>query len=1032
MKRDNDKQKLLVELALEFERELLTEPAEPDRPDSNSSISEPVSSATDVQDLSDADLNELQGVKAAIQFLDSAKRAKRQIGEWGGADDTLPDSGRVTCDGAKPKIENASAPFGGLSENFPNVGRYEIVQSIGEGGFARVFLARDPALDRQVALKVPKPGSLVSEESRRRFLREARSTAMLGHPAIVPVFETGNDGLVSWIASEYCDGSTLSQWIKDRPENANTREQLDESAAIVQRLAEAVQHAHSRGVIHRDLKPDNILVRKGEGCASQRIQVTDFGLARHLDSNDATITVEGAILGTPAYMSPEQARGGRELTASTDIFSMGVILYELITGERPFSKSGHIATLKAIDSQQPRPPRKLNREVSPDLEAICLKALNKEPSARYRSAIDLAEDLQRMRDGKPVRARRITRVQRLHRWTKSNPLPAGAISFAAICLIVGFSVAFWHWTNSNRSNEIANTQSNRAAGHLERVAGIVDKLMDEIESLGPSHISVEQRTRLNEILELQQELISEESDDPESFKNTLRAYARVTEIHLVLGEYEQCQGVAAAAQDWLEQTGGWNQGRADIDRDILGLVVELQLDRIQSYNKTNRGNEGIGISVWLDDLLNEYSHLVTERESLYYKLKIANHRGLSLRAANQVEPSLNEHLTARTHGESLMQIGELNHDEAAAVASNLINLANRQSRTGSLKPSLGTFAEADRILEAQVAKYPDEIYWRYTLAISRSNWAGALNRHRNYDGAQTKIDLAINGLQRLVRDDPRNPSHPESLANALMRSAALAKKDKRFDEALKINQRALDLTEQGLGQTLKGSRILVEAWSYRGRLQGLKGDFSKARFCLLNAVNLGDKAFADHPDYLVGRMLLNSFRYQLLYIQYHNGDAEDFLKEVDVALSETEELIMLGPSVPKLKSMVRRQSQALQNKSIQLGKLGQWTEAIDSAKAILLLNHEESSDGVQRYHTVATVFARLSKLLETQPDRDDVLFESLQNQCVDHLELAMGINSIANLEVFERPVWDAVQATPRFQQLVKQYAASQLGRRAEQ
>ena len=241
------------------------------------------------------------------------------------------------------------------------LGRFEIKGELGRGGFGVVLLAHDPKLGRDVALKIPKADSLVSADARMRFQRESQAATILGHPAIVPIYESGSAGLVSYIAFGYCPGESLAEWF--RACDRHISPQL--AARIVARLTEAVQHAHSRGVVHRDLKPANILLdlstdplNAEENALVDSLRISDFGLSRLADGQ-ADRTRTGAILGTPAYMSPEQARGEATVGEAVNIYALGAILYELLTGRVPLLKETDIATLRAIEFEQPASPRKL-------------------------------------------------------------------------------------------------------------------------------------------------------------------------------------------------------------------------------------------------------------------------------------------------------------------------------------------------------------------------------------------------------------------------------------------------------------------------------------------------------------------------------------------------------------------------------------------------------------------------------------------------------------------------------------------------
>jgi WD40 repeat protein len=387
----------------------------------------------------------------------------------------------------------------------PHVPGYETLHVLGWGGMGVVYLAWQTGLARLVALKTVLAGAHVSPEQRARFRTEAEAAARLQHAHIVQIYEIGEVDGLPYLAMEYVEGGSLAAWLNGQPQPVRA------AADLVARLAEAVQHAHERGIIHRDLKPGNILLegkrstddtdctdKKDLAFASVESvksvdpfvpKITDFGLAKLL-LGGVSQTATGAILGTPAYMAPEQAGGGpRPVGPACDVYSLGAILYELLTGRPPFLATGVLETLEQVRRQEPVPPRRLVATLPRDLETICLKCLQKDPARRYESARALAEDLRRYQAGEPVRARPVAAWERGVRWVRRHPARAGllAVSCLAVLALTGAAVGLAY----NTRLQALNADLEDAVGQAKDSRDTLARLERWLRYVGDVHLADE-------------------------------------------------------------------------------------------------------------------------------------------------------------------------------------------------------------------------------------------------------------------------------------------------------------------------------------------------------------------------------------------------------------------------------------------------------------------------------------------------------------------------------------------------------------
>jgi WD40 repeat protein/serine/threonine protein kinase len=367
-----------------------------------------------------------------------------------------------------PRKESIKYP-----RQLPGLPGYEILGELGRGGMGVVYKARQKGLKRLVALKMILQADHAGRHERERFQREAEAIAHLKHENIVQVYEVGEAEGKPFFSLEFVEGGSLDRRVQATPQPPN------EAAGLVEKLARAMYVAHQAGIIHRDLKPANVLLaappqptahqegKDGPGLVDLIPKITDFGLAKKLD--EASQTQSGAIMGTPSYMATEQAAGKHNVIGPpTDIYALGAILYDLLTGHPPFKAVSAMDTVLQVLNEEPVPPRRLQPNVPRDLETICLKCLEKEPRKRYGSALELAEDLRRFQAGEPVQARPVGALERAWRWCRRNPLVASLLTAVVVVLLGGITISTAFGVLASKEADRATKNAREAEKQTER------------------------------------------------------------------------------------------------------------------------------------------------------------------------------------------------------------------------------------------------------------------------------------------------------------------------------------------------------------------------------------------------------------------------------------------------------------------------------------------------------------------------------------------------------------------------------------
>lgn len=643
------------------------------------------------------------------------------------------------------------------SRGMPQIPGYEITDEIGRGGMGVVYKARHLSLNRVVALKTIRSASLANEQQLARFKTEAEALAQIQHPHIVQVFEIGEIDDTPFLTMEFVAGSTLDETIE-----AGSFTPM-ESAQCVEQLARAMFSAHQRGVLHRDLKPSNILLTD-----DLQPKITDFGLAK-CTTNDSQMTVAETIMGTPSYMPPEQAQGRlEEIGPQSDIYSLGAVLYELLTGRPPFRGSTPLETVRQVIGQEVTPPRHLAPKTPRDLETICLKCLHKQPAARYATAADLADDLVRFRRSEPISARRIGFVGRSWRWCQRNRTLTAAMAITCCVIIIGTAAVIWQRQQTEQAREVAQQQYLRFTAEADEKFNLIEDLMQRIPE-----DALAQDQRLRSALTSYEDWLAEEPTGEAVQASYADALFRVGEIRRRIGQYEQAETIYRRASEHYQRLLTSSPDRSEYRHawaDVLNWLGE-------SYRESGRPQEAITA---YDESLAQLTHLdegATDESQFTVDIARAHYN----RALARID--LDDHASAEADLLRSIKLltgisGETSHEPTVRQS-----LARSHANLGIVLRATDRSNEAHRHYTVAIDLYrvliddaPGEPEYRLESAVASNNIANLLyaDVRRNELGiaeplaeATASFNAAIDILRDLVREFANVPRYRKELANTL-------------------------------------------------------------------------------------------------------------------------------------------------------------------------------------------------------------------------------------------------------------------------
>jgi serine/threonine-protein kinase len=667
-------------------------------------------------------------------------------------------------------------------------GDYELLEEIARGGMGVVYRARQVSLNRVVALKMILAGQFASPEDVQRFHREAEAAANLDHPHIVPIYEVGEHDGQHYFSMKLIEGHSLANGMMPLPARS--------AAELLASVARAVHHAHQRGILHRDLKPGNILI----GPAGEPY-VADFGLAKHVEGERLN-TRTGAVVGTPSYMPPEQARSDKALTTAADVYSLGAVFYEMLLGRPPFRGETPLDTVLQVLEREPEKPRSLNRRIDPDLETICLKCLNKEPAKRYGSAEGLADDLDRWLKDEPIVARAIGHHERLWRWCRRKPLVASLSAALSVVLVAGFLAMAMLYAHARRQQGLAEENEKTALANANRADTsyrLARAALDEQMKL-KDHPLLQQgaleeirKQLLHNQARFFQEFLEVRGDDPEFLLDRAQALFNLAKVDWELGLNAEAVKLARQAEPLLRDI--LSQDPQNLDRqNDLAAALQLQAVCDTSIGRLDDADAPCAEATTLFERL-----AFEDPEKAVYRSNLSNcYNALGILAIHRqryqdAAVMMRKTLDIRAQ---LTREDSSSPEHASMEADAHVNLGMVQTNLLQLPEAESSYAEAKRLLERLSKQYPNAPSYQKSLAHV-ANQLGLLYQqtHRPRE-AELELRKALELREYLAQQHPFSAECQDELCRTQRSLAWFHGELGRLPEAETGCRKALELCQQ--------------------------------------------------------------------------------------------------------------------------------------------------------------------------------------------------------------------------------------------
>ncbi|MFH1920195.1 MAG: protein kinase [Planctomycetota bacterium] len=706
----------------------------------------------------------------------------------------------------KPAARPHAQPGAGAAQrDLPRrLGHYELLEEIGRGGMGVVYRARQLTADRIVALKVIRRDRLESlprdseSSALDRFRHEAQAAARLEHENIVTVYEVGEVEGEPFFSMQYVAGRSLMEIVHEGPV-PNRR-----AAAYLEPVARGVHLAHQQGILHRDLKPQNLLV----DSQTDRAMVADFGLAKLVESSEE-LTHAGEIMGSPPYMSPEQAIDSSQVTAQTDVYALGATLYHVLTGRPPFQAATGLETVRQVVEQEPVPPRHLNPSIDRDLETICLECLQKEPSRRYHSAEALADDLRRYLDGRPIQARPLGVFGRSVRWCRRNPIVAALLTSTVTCLLlalvatlVGYvqtSAALTEAEAARKSAEAALESAEAGYRHARQAVDDFFTRVSEDTLLNQPGMQPLRRDLLQLALDYYQQFLDERREDPGIADELATAHFRIGRITELIDSPDKAlpwYRHALDAQQRLVAERPADPERLEALSNTWNALGSVLLEQRQLDDAREAHHEAVAIRRRLAQAAPERAEFQRTLANSHMNL------GVVEREAGRLEESRGHFEEAQVIRRRVLEVNPGSEEVRRDLGMGCYNLGNLclSLDTRDLEGAQANFQQAVSLFQGLLDEDPNDLANHYRLAVCCQLLADLKCLAQEEETAEALYHQALEPMRTLAQRNPDVPDYQAGLARLLMNLGQLHSDRDRRARALESFGRAVEILEQLVAQ----------------------------------------------------------------------------------------------------------------------------------------------------------------------------------------------------------------------------------------